>query len=265
MHFLFDWNTAWAGKRRDEMEGLKRFLELVAAIGAMEDMDEIRRLVLQTIREVIGFDTANFWLYPPTRKWAEHIVIDTPNEYLLQYFMHYADIDEFHRAYNTWGNVVIARSTDLLDYSDWLWKSEYYNDFLRRHSTYYLLAFDIKDSSGIYGAICLHRAKSCRDFSNEERSLLSLLYPHLLNRLRWFSEKESLLMQLEAKITATTSAPWSDSLTAREREIAQQVLAGASNLEIAKNLGISINTVKMHLQNVFAKLDIRRRNQLFQR
>lgn len=248
------------------MQGLRRFLELIAAIGAMEDMDEIRRLVLQSIRKVVWFDTANFWLYPPARNWAEHIVIDTPAESLLQYLQHYVDIDEFHQTYNTWGNLVIARSTDLLEYSDWIRNSEYYNDFLRRHNIYYLLAFDIKDSDGIYGAICLHRAKSCNDFSEDERSLLSLLYPHLLNRLRWFSERESLLMQLEARLKANNaSACWSDSLTVREREIAQQVLAGASNLETAKNLGISINTVKMHLQNIYAKLEIKRRNQLFQR
>jgi len=52
-------------------------------------------------------------------------------------------------------------------------------------------------------------------------------------------------------------------LTPRERMIIQQVLSGHSNQDIAINLGISINTVKMHLKNTFVKLGIKRRSQLF--
>ena len=43
-------------------------------------------------------------------------------------------------------------------------------------------------------------------------------------------------------------------LTAREREVAQ--LAAKSNAEIARALNISVNTVKIHMGQVFQKLRV---------
>lgn len=53
-----------------------------------------------------------------------------------------------------------------------------------------------------------------------------------------------------------------DSLTKREQEIIGLVQAGLTNQEIALKLNISINTVKMHLQNIYAKLSVRKRSKL---
>lgn len=51
-------------------------------------------------------------------------------------------------------------------------------------------------------------------------------------------------------------------ITDREREIAKLVAAGLSNRQIADRLGISVRTVDGHLYRIFAKLDIKNRDQL---
>ena len=51
-------------------------------------------------------------------------------------------------------------------------------------------------------------------------------------------------------------------ITDREREIAAMVSAGLSNREIAHRLSVSVRTVDGHLYRIFAKLDIRSRDQL---
>ncbi len=51
-------------------------------------------------------------------------------------------------------------------------------------------------------------------------------------------------------------------LTNRETEIALLVIKGMTNAEIAEALFISEATVKKHLSNIFAKLDIKKRGQI---
>jgi DNA-binding NarL/FixJ family response regulator len=50
--------------------------------------------------------------------------------------------------------------------------------------------------------------------------------------------------------------------TERERQIADLVGLGMTNLEIAGKLFVSAKTVEFHLSNIYAKLDIRTRQQL---
>ncbi|MGI2226069.1 response regulator transcription factor [Shewanella frigidimarina] len=58
-----------------------------------------------------------------------------------------------------------------------------------------------------------------------------------------------------AKILAVT--------TKKEQQVLSLILHGLTNEEMAKELNISVNTVKMHVQNIYKKTKIKNRGQLF--
>ncbi len=75
-------------------------------------------------------------------------------------------------------------------------------------------------------------------------------------RVHWLAGKFGL--QSPAIDAATQPLP----ITDREREIAAMVSAGLSNRAIADRLSVSVRTVDGHLYRIFAKLDIKNRDQL---
>ncbi|HNS13584.1 MAG TPA: LuxR C-terminal-related transcriptional regulator [Bacteroidia bacterium] len=54
-------------------------------------------------------------------------------------------------------------------------------------------------------------------------------------------------------------------LSKREMEILNLLAQGHSNREIAEKLFVSLSTVKTHLQNIFEKLDVKRRTQAIEK
>lgn len=66
---------------------------------------------------------------------------------------------------------------------------------------------------------------------------------------------------LQARFTAATTGS-AQRLTPRELDVVRLVASGHKNADIARRLFISEDTVKAHLGNVFAKLDVRDRLEL---
>jgi DNA-binding NarL/FixJ family response regulator len=54
------------------------------------------------------------------------------------------------------------------------------------------------------------------------------------------------------------SCDWLTILSPREREVARLVAQGLANKEIARELGLSHGTVKLHIHNIFLKLRAQR-------
>lgn len=64
-----------------------------------------------------------------------------------------------------------------------------------------------------------------------------------------------------APFARNAAAQASLGLTGQEMKVLERLAAGQSNKEIARTLGLSPNTVKTHLANLFAKLEVARRTQ----
>lgn len=72
-----------------------------------------------------------------------------------------------------------------------------------------------------------------------------------INSVKNFSPNTSLINQLE--------------ISKRELEILILMAQGYSNQEIAEKIFVSLSTVKTHIQNIFSKLDVKRRTQAIEK
>ena len=84
--------------------------------------------------------------------------------------------------------------------------------------------------------------------------------PKSWNLEEMLSEIQRVLSQGEA-----VSAPDQVSLTTRQREVLERVERGLSNKEIAIDLGIAPNTVKIHMSALFSLFGAHNRTQLLLR
>jgi DNA-binding NarL/FixJ family response regulator len=68
--------------------------------------------------------------------------------------------------------------------------------------------------------------------------------------------------RMPVSVPADGPSDWAALLTGRERQVALAVAEGASNKEIARQLGITERTVKAHTGAIFEKVGVRDRMQL---
>jgi DNA-binding CsgD family transcriptional regulator len=108
-------------------------------------------------------------------------------------------------------------------------------------------------SEGVLG-LALERG---RPFGERDRELLSALQPHL--RLA-FRNARSFSAALETRGAQRGVAAAADAalerLSDRQRAVLALVAAGHSNAGIGAELGISAATVKKHLENIYARLEV---------
>jgi DNA-binding CsgD family transcriptional regulator len=91
----------------------------------------------------------------------------------------------------------------------------------------------------------IYLERSGRNYSNRELTLFSLLRPHLIR------------MQRNADFRRRLDRH--KGLTSREAEVLGWIAHGSTNHEIASTLFISPHTVRKHIENIFAKLEVRTR------
>jgi DNA-binding NarL/FixJ family response regulator len=94
----------------------------------------------------------------------------------------------------------------------------------------------------------LHEIVNIRKSDNRARSMAKTI-------LHAFSATET---QSGAEPQASTVVASAD-LTKRETEVFSFLNMGMSRHEIAESLGVSLNTVKTHLNNIYAKLGVNNR------
>jgi DNA-binding CsgD family transcriptional regulator len=124
-------------------------------------------------------------------------------------------------------------------YSDRQWHSTgIYTDVLHPAGVEKELLIPLPAPPGFARRLVFFRGPG-RPFTDDERDAAIMLQPHISRALR-----------RQARLRAARL------LTERQAEILQLVAAGVDNTAIARRLGLSRGTVRKHLENIYARLEV---------
>jgi DNA-binding CsgD family transcriptional regulator len=239
----------------------EKIFNFICETGQINSLNNYSYYFLKKLNNLIPFFAANFFLFDEQEKiMGEPICFNINQKQLNLYSNYYYKLDNIRQlVFNQPG---ATKSTDLLDYTTWS-KSEYFTDFLAKNNLYYSAGIDIHYQNRLLGTISLFRERSEPDFSLKDLIYLELIAKHAANQvyklflLNNIKQKKELKTKLIMKKISQEFE-----LTEREKEVLNLLLAGQSNQKIAKELFISINTVKKHLSNIYQKAKVKSRTEL---
>ena len=109
------------------------------------------------------------------------------------------------------------------------------------------------------GVITFYRSIGKENFHYDDIFILDMLKNHLAFQL----EKHHMFGEDEQEKLTVSQAVEKYNLTRRESTILRMLMSGRENAVICEELVISANTLKKHILNIYRKLGIRNRVQLF--
>ncbi len=156
---------------------------------------------------------------------------------------------------------------------DRFYQSEYYRSYYVQTGLSEEIGYSYYLPKGVAVVVSLMRAGDSPRFSARQFRLLDNVSPIIISlaKRHWqhvsdeFDVKAGVdeLPGGRSLIENTVSALFSKRITPRETQVVVQVLEGHSSDSIAKSLGISVGTVRIHRRNIYAKLQISSQQELF--
>ncbi len=180
-------------------------------------------------------------------------------------------LDPFFKACSRQIDAGLYRLRDIAP--DRFYQSEYYRSYYNQTGLSDEICYTFYLDKGVAVVISLMRSDKHSRFSAREIRVLESVVPIVVSlaQRHWHSVPEKFdISAVEGDqpgdyslIENTISAMFNKRLTPRETQVVAQVLEGHSSDSIARDLGISVGTVRIHRRNIYAKLQISSQQELF--
>ncbi|EIJ8152212.1 LuxR family transcriptional regulator [Salmonella enterica] len=215
----------------------------MSALSTTGHNDGITLHCLQSIAQLIPLSSAVFYRVNAYLKPEAYVLHNISNSTHQQYLEHFQPLDPLSPS--RFGQQVITVAT--MTPGICARHRHYYHEFMLPNHVCDMIEIFIRRGHRIIAGISLMRDIP---FSSEERLRAQAVQP---------------LLGLAIHDSLQEDKDLASILTAKEREIVGMVCEGASNKLIARQLNISLSTVKTHLRNIFAKTEVINRTELVSR
>ncbi|ELB7936543.1 LuxR family transcriptional regulator [Salmonella enterica] len=215
----------------------------MSALSTTGHNDGITLHCLQSIAQLIPLSSAVFYRVNAYLKPEAYVLHNISNSTHQQYLEHFQPLDPLSPS--RFGQQVITVAT--MTPGICARHRHYYHEFMLPNHVCDMIEIFIRRGHRIIAGISLMRDIP---FSSEERLRAQAVQPLLGLAIHDSLQEDNDLASI---------------LTAKEREIVGMVCEGDSNKLIARQLNISLSTVKTHLRNIFAKTEVINRTELVSR
>ncbi|EAC0927689.1 LuxR family transcriptional regulator [Salmonella enterica subsp. enterica] len=215
----------------------------MSALSTTGHNDGITLHCLQSIAQLIPLSSAVFYRVNAYLKPESYVLHNISNSTHQQYLEHFQPLDPLSPSRFGQQVVTVATMTPGICARH----RHYYHEFMLPNHVCDMIEIFIRRGHRIIAGISLMRDIP---FSREERLRAQAVQPLLGLAIHDSLQEDNNLTSI---------------LTAKEREIVGMVCEGASNKLIARQLNISLSTVKTHLRNIFAKTEVINRTELVSR
>ncbi|MDD3370133.1 MAG: LuxR C-terminal-related transcriptional regulator [Lachnospiraceae bacterium] len=228
---------------------------IIYKIYTTEDLCAMRENLLEQVRLVLDFDGADFYLADPDNPTGLVEPVAFNGGSLLAAQM---DEKDYSRGIMYSGKSIVYRETDIISEEKRV-QTEYYQKVYRSNNWHFALQMILGREKDFLGVITFYRTIGKDNFSYDDILLLDMLKEHLAYRL-WVGQCEQ--KKAVEKLSVSQAAE-SYHLTRREHMILRMLMDGKDNDTISSELSITVNTLKKHILNIYRKLEVNNRVQLF--
>lgn len=226
---------------------------IIYKIYTTEDFHAMRTGLLEQLKMVLDFDSADFFL---ANSGDQPGLVD-PITYNCDgvYPQMYDELD-YSRGIMYSGKSLVYRETDIIS-DEKRMQTEYYKRVYSPNNWHFSLQVILAREKEFLGVITFYRTIGKDNFHYDDIFLMDMLKDHIAFRL--YQERQNASSK---KLTVVQAAVRFE-LTKREETILGLLMTGDDNAAICKKLVISVNTLKKHILNIYRKLGIRSRIQMY--
>lgn len=243
-------------------------VESIYRINSTQTVWEMECETLRCFRQLIPSTQGTFFIYDDADeegipRLIDSTAVDGMEAQYLDRFMtgEYAS-DRYFKGLVYFRNNPVFRDSDLMPDS-YRTGSKLYKDIYEPQGIHWGLRAFLAHKGKLLGNISLFNAKGADDFQDKDVEMLDLIEPHIslkLWELRGREQQHSATINERAGLRKVMTK---HSITAREMEVLQLVLSGIDDHAIAAELSISFSTFKKHMSNIYRKLGVSSRIQLY--
>lgn len=241
-------------------------LDIVYRINLIKEVDLFEKEVLECLMVLMPCTQGTFFI--PVEEngrviYKRPYVVGEKADYMEEFCSGKYEGDPYFLGFGMFPTTRTFRDSDLIP-EEYRTCTPLYKEVYEPQGIHYALRSYLAHNQKIIGNISLFNAKEAGDFPDKSVLMLRQLAPHLALKLGDLLEREqagdhrAFIQNDEYDIV---HKKWH--LTPREWEISSSLFTGEGDQEIADRLCISFSTLRKHIYNIYKKIDVNNRVQLF--